>query len=350
MFLPQSCFFNIKRPPNICSPREVSVWLRQGPAWLDQDAGSCTLCGQEESYLKGPTRRRFYLSLPGRISIWRSPTYLSLPGGVPAYPHLGGSCLKESPPEEAFTYFLEGFLLEESPPGGISAWSQGDQNPVCLLVPQRCLPGLPGMAEPGPLIPPVGQGPANSQPCFTWNGGKVGKVRKQGSGWGAAPLTGEQQLRLGCQGALSTPGVRVSGHVGVRCLRPDKIFLLTGHLSLPEQQVPAEGEEQHLLLLRPVQLPEVSLAGSGVGRMPQRWPGPPLLLDVTIGSSSSCPSFLLPSLLFPVLDTASTSFPLALIYVGKGCQLHFTDEKLRLSDVVGGEGKHSNSPTITPYR
>lgn len=36
---------------------------------------------------------------------------------------------------------------------------------------------------------------------------------------------------------------------GVRSLKPDKVFLLAGHLSLPEQQVPAEGEEQHLLLL-----------------------------------------------------------------------------------------------------
>lgn len=58
--------------------------------------------------------------------------------------------------------------------------------------------------------------------------------------------------------------------------------------------------------------------------------------------------FLLPSLLFPVLDTASTSFPLALIYVGKGCQLHFTDEKLRLSDVDGGRGGILIAPRLHP--
>lgn len=248
------------------------MWLRQGPAWLDQAAGSCTLCNQEESYLEGPTRRRFCLFLPGRIPIWRGPTwrrpYLSLPGGYPSYPHLGESYLKESPPERAFTYSQEGFLLE-APPRGISAWRQGAQNPVYLLVPQCYLPGLPGMAEPEPLIPPIGQGPANSQACFTWNVGREGKIRKWGSGRGAAPLTGAQQLGLGCQGALSTLGVRVSGHMGVRSLRPDKVFLLAGHLSLPEWQVPAEGEKQHLLLLRPIQLPEVSLAGSGVGRVPR---------------------------------------------------------------------------------
>lgn len=90
---------------------------------------------------------------------------------------------------------------------------------------------LQGLALPtaNPAAPGMGEGRGRS--------GIMGLGRELPADWGRAAAPGPPG------GSPAHSGVRASEHVG------DKVSLLAGHLSLSEWQVPAEGEEQHVLLL-----------------------------------------------------------------------------------------------------